>query len=214
MKTSHIEFTTEDNLTLPGLLFTPNTKTDHIVIFLHGNGSSSVFYSQHRMNEIAKELTSAGKAFLPFNYRGAGYVKNFSYYENEEKVRVKGGMAYELIKDCILDIDAAIEYAQEQGYKEIYLAGHSTGANKICVYNYYKPKNKVTGYVLIAGGDDVGLYYEEMGKKKFWNAIKRAKAEIKAANNLKLIPKYLAPMYLMTYQSLNDIFNPDELFVF
>ena len=46
-----------------------------------------------------------------------------------------GGCAYERIRDCVLDIDGAVRELRRRGYRDITLIGHSTGANKIAVYD-------------------------------------------------------------------------------
>jgi len=45
MQTNLIQFSTTDHLLLPGLLYEPKQKTKKAAIFLHGNGSASVFYA-------------------------------------------------------------------------------------------------------------------------------------------------------------------------
>ena len=82
-------------------------------------------------------------------------------------------------EECIEDIDGAISFLSKKGYKEFYLIGHSTGANKICVYNFYKTRNRIKKYVLVAGGDDTGIYYDMLGMKKFSRLLKEAKTKIK-----------------------------------
>lgn len=128
--------------------------------------------------------------------------------KNGLKEELKLGTAYELIKDCLYDIDGAINYLSNLGYKTFYLMGISTGANKICVYHFYKPKNKITRYILLSGGDDTGLSYQKMGKKKFLFGLKKSRLEIKKGNGVKLIPSSLTD-YLYSYQSLYDTINPD-----
>lgn len=149
--TKLIQFESTDNLLLPGLIFEPKNKTDKVAINLHGNGSSSVFYSFERADSFARHLNKKGIAFFTFNNRGAHYIKKLKINKDGEE-EIKIGTAFELIKDCVKDVDGAIEFLEKLGYKEFYLIGHSTGANKICVYNYYKPKNKVSKYVLLGGG--------------------------------------------------------------
>ena len=39
--------------------------------------------------------------------------------------------------DCLLDIEGAINYAKEKGYKDIILEGHSYGCNKVIYYYDY-----------------------------------------------------------------------------
>lgn len=211
MKVSINEFITQDKLKLPGILYEPNSKNERVLINLHGNGSTSVFYSVNRSNTFGENLTNKGISFFTFNNRGAHYVKSLKRYDNDltqEPTRIKGGTAYEIIKDCIYDIDAAIEFLEKLGYKEFYLIGHSTGANKICVYNHYKPKNKVKKYILAGGGDDTGIYYQMMGKKKFELALEKSKSMISKGKGERLVSKNIVD-YMISYQSFLDTINPD-----
>lgn len=206
--TKLIQFESTDNLLLPGLIFEPKNKTDKVAINLHGNGSSSVFYSFERADSFARHLNKKGIAFFTFNNRGAHYIKKLKINKDGEE-EIKIGTAFELIKDCVKDVDGAIEFLEKLGYKEFYLIGHSTGANKICVYNYYKPKNKVSKYVLLGGGDDTGIYHDMAGgTKKFKKYLEQSKKQIKRGNGRKFVPKYIAD-YLFSYQAYYDTCNPD-----
>lgn len=208
MHTRLISFITSDKLELPGLLYESDKKTEKVMLYLHGNGSSSVFYEVILMNVLAFELNKKNISFFPFNNRGAHYIKSFHVKKNGVDERIKLGTTYEFIKDCVLDVDAAIDFLEKLGYKEFYIMGISTGANKIVVYNHYKPKNKISKYILLSGGDDTGLFYEEMGRKKFQMALEKCQEEIKKGNGRKIIPKYFTD-YLISYQSFYDTINPN-----
>lgn len=207
MKLSLPHFLTTDNLRLPGLLYEPEKRTNSVAIFLHGNGSSSVFYKPE-MNLWGKELTEKGIAFFPFNNRGAHFIKSLKQESEDDEERVLGGTYFEMIKDCVQDIDGAIQYLQKLGYETFYLIGHSTGANKIVVYDFYQKNNHVTKYILLAGGDDTGLNYEMLGKERFHQALERAKQEIEKGNGLGQVPQSVFPEPF-SWQSLYDILNPD-----
>ena len=129
-----------DGLQLPGVFFEPARTTNTAVIYLHGNGSSSVFYSMDRTTEIAKTFGGVGCAYLAFNNRGAQLIHRLRKGKNGKK-KIMAGTAYEQIKDCIKDIDGAVKFLQGRKYQKIFLFGVSTGANKICVYHYYKKQN-------------------------------------------------------------------------
>lgn len=204
---SLVKFETVDGLKLPGLLYRSGRST-RAAIYLHGNGSSSVFYDADEVNALAEALNGAGIAFFPFNNRGAHYIKTFKVERNGTPKRIKMGTTYELIKDCVKDIDAAIGFLQRQGFREFILIGISTGANKICVYNHYRPDNPVGEYVLLSGGDDTGLYYQMMGEKKFRAALAKSKSETAAGRGERMVPKYLVD-YPFSYQALWDTINPD-----
>lgn len=209
LKTKFVQFESEDGLLLPGLLFEPGKKSRKVAINLHGNGSASVFYSFEDNHFFSRELNKQGMAFFTFNNRGAHYVKRLTRRVGGEEEKVKLGTTFEMIKDCLLDIGGAIAFLKKMGYEEFYLLGHSTGANKICVYHYFRPKNPVKKYVLLGGGDDTGILHDQMGgTARFRKYLQRAKREIDKGNGRKLIPKYMLD-YLISYQSLYDTCNPD-----
>jgi len=117
-------------------------------------------------------------------------------------------MAYEIIKECTYDIDAVINFLKKRGYIQFYLAGFSTGANKICVYDHYRPKNKIAKYILFGGGDDTGLYYSGLGKNKFLRLFKEAKQKIQQGKGEDIICELL-PEEIFSYKSFYDIANPN-----
>ncbi|MBN2095427.1 MAG: DUF1749 domain-containing protein [Candidatus Aenigmarchaeota archaeon] len=202
------EFRCSDGVILPGLLYEPKRKTKKAAIYLHGNGSSSVFYSVARMNILAEELAKINIAFFPFNNRGAQYLHKNTVKGNPEMKEIKSGTAYELIDDCIKDIEGAIKKLIGRGYTEIYLIGLSTGANKIVVYNLHRPKNKVKGYILLSGGDDTGIYYSQLGRKKFCALLEKCKKKIGEGRGERLIGTGLSEIP-MSYNSIFDTINPD-----
>ncbi len=222
MKPQLVQFKTTDQLILPGLLYQPSSQTKKAAINLHGNGSASVFYSVNRTQALAQGLAEAEIAFFTFNNRGAHYIKTINQaktkaeleqekstgeYQRKEK---KLGTAYELIKDCQHDINGALKFLQEQGFKEFYLIGHSSGANKICTYDHYQPDNPVDKYILLGGGDDTGIFYEMMGadRDQFFKYLEQAREKIEQGQGWELVPKKIIE-YILSYQSFYDICNPD-----
>lgn len=203
-----VEFTTSDGLTLPGLLYSTKD-SKKVVIYLHGNGSTSIFYDESKSRDLPRELNEKGVSLLKFNNRGAHIIKKFTIDRNGKEERVPFGMANERIKDCVLDIDAAITFLKKMGYKEFYLAGASTGANKICVYNHFVPKNIFKKYILICGGDDTGLYNSLLGNKKFKLLLNKSKKMIKKGKALDIATETLSIGEIFSYQGFYDIANPD-----
>ena len=217
LNTELVEFTTTDNLFLPGLLFTPqNKKTKKAAIFLHGNGSASVFYSVTRAKALARQFSKQGISLLLFNNRGAHFIKTVDKLidsrEREgqiEREDVTFGCAYELIKDCVHDIDGAVNFLKKQGYKQLFLIGHSSGANKVCVYDHYQPQNSIKKHILLGGGDDTGMYFKMIGSKnKLFSYLKQAKEKIEQGRGKQLVPKYIYDR-IISFQSFYDIANPD-----
>lgn len=206
MQPEFIEIQTKDGLYLPGLFYVSKA-SKKVAIFLHGNGSSSVFYNEKVNKIFAEELNKKGISTLYFNNRGAHLIKIFKKEIRGKLIKKRFGMAYEKIKDCVFDIEGAIFMLKQRGYEEIFLVGFSTGANKIAVFNFYKPKNKVSKYVLICGGDDTGIYYNAFGPNKFQRLLLESKQKIKNKKGEELIKDILPELF--SYNSFYDIANPD-----
>ncbi|PIZ66035.1 hypothetical protein COY14_01145 [Candidatus Roizmanbacteria bacterium CG_4_10_14_0_2_um_filter_36_9] len=213
MKISLIHFLSTDKLRLPGLLFQPDEKqTRKAVIYLHGCGSSSVFYSP-KINKLAAAITHLGMAFFPFNNRGAHYVKTLNRITRKNNVEmvVKElyGTSYEKIKECIFDIDGAVSFLRFKGFNTFHLIGESTGANKIVVYDYYSKNSPFASYTLICPGDDTGLYFEKLGKTLFLKIIEQSKSMIQDGHGLDFVPNSIGLDYPFSYQSCYDVLNPN-----
>ena len=206
-KPKFIEFGTNDRLMLPGLFYEAKG-SKRVAIYLHGNGSSSIFYDENEHRDMSEQLNQKGISFLKFNNRGAHIIKKLNVKNGDEVERKKFGCAYEKIKDCVLDIDGAVAFLKKLGYTEFYLIGASTGANKICVYDHYKAKNVFSKYILLCGGDDTGIYYSVLGKERFSKLLKESKEKIKKGNGEDLI-KELLPDEIFSYVGFYDIANPD-----
>jgi len=184
---------------LAGLLYEPRRKSKRAMIWLHGGGGASVFESR-RTNLLASVLIARGIAFFPFNNRGSGIVRRAG--------DDLGGCAFERIRDCVADIDGAIRELWRRGYRDVTLAGHSTGANKIAVYDHYKPRNRAKRYVLLAGGDDTGILYAQLGARKFNALLTKAKAMIKAHRGGEWTPP-IPGQSMLSWRALYDVANPD-----
>jgi pimeloyl-ACP methyl ester carboxylesterase len=194
-----VRFDATDGVGLAGLLYEPKRATDRAAIFLHGTGGASIFESK-RTNKLAEVFTRGGIAWFPFNNRGAHLMRRLG--------NVQGGMAYERIRDCVFDIDGAIRELRARGYRDITLVGHSTGANKVAVYDFYKERVPAKRYVLLAGGDDTGLLYDQLGARRFEAALKKAREQIRAKRGEELVPQAISKLP-MSWTSFFDMANPD-----
>jgi len=205
-----VSFLSSDRLKLPGLLYLPDKPTKKAAVWLHGMGDNGVFYKPELMNALGRALTDQGIALLTFNNRGAHESKNLRVVDDtlpEEDQHYQGGTHYELIADCVKDIDGSVVFLKARKFEELYLMGLSTGANKICAYHVRTKHNSFKKYVLAGPGDDVGLRFQELGAKRFWQALKYA-AKMVDKDPLYLMPKYTG-MYPFSVQAAWDILNPD-----
>jgi pimeloyl-ACP methyl ester carboxylesterase len=204
-----VTVTATDGLLLPALLFEPARPTARIVIWLHGMGTSGVIYSPDHTNAIASALTATGTAFLALQNRGAGILQGIKYFDEagERQKRIQG-TSHELIRDCIHDVEGALAFAGHKGYTDYLLGGHSTGANKTALYNYLKPENAFSGYIIYGGGDDTGIFYEDLGSERFHQVLATSKRQIDAGHGEHMAPTELFEGHF-SYQSIYDLLGPD-----
>lgn len=196
------QFIATDGVALSGLLYAPRRRTTQAAIFLHGTGGASVFESR-RTNLLAAEMLEQRIAWFAFNNRGSDLVRRLR--GGRGRRQALGGMAYELIRDCIPDIDGAIRFLRSRGYRDITLVGHSTGANKIAVYDFYKRRSGARRYILLAGGDDTGLLYEQLGRRRYASSLRKARERKRSEE---LVPSSLSSLP-MSWRSFYDTLNPD-----
>ncbi len=211
MRLELVSFTATDKVSLPGLLFMAEPPVKKAAVWLHGMGDNGIFYNPRRMNALGEALTGKGVTFFAFNNRGAHHAKKLSLDDEavpEADRRYQGGTHYEKIVDSVHDIDGAVQFLQARGYDEFYLLGHSTGANKICAYHVRATTNPFSKYVLAGPGDDVGLFFQDLGPKRFWQALKYAAHAVSNGEELKIMPQYTG-MHPFSARSAWDILNPD-----
>ncbi|MBI4163757.1 MAG: DUF1749 domain-containing protein [Candidatus Aenigmarchaeota archaeon] len=152
--------TTKDNLILHGLLI-EEKKSSKIVINIHGSASN--FYEESFIENMATQLPKRGFSFLSTNNRGNSVLTH---------TWQKCGSALEIFEDCILDINAWIEFALSKNYSKIILQGHSLGTEKIVYYmNKGKYRNKVNGIILLGFSDSYGNALKFMERLKCKNDL-------------------------------------------
>ena len=182
--TELVQFEATDGVPLSGLLYEPR-RSAAAIIWLHGI-SGSVFDAR-RTNKLGAAFTSRRFAFFPFNNRGAHVIR-----------RGRLGAAYEVLWDCVYDIDGAIRQLRRRGYRDFTLAGHSTGATKIAVYDHSKPRNSLRRYSLRGGADDTGMLHRERGARRLLAQARRKR------NSDELVPGRI-----MSWRAFYDMANPD-----
>lgn len=132
MKTSLQRIYTKDNLELHGLLYEPMKATKTVVAFVHGMAGN--FYENKFLDHLAKKLTDNNIAFCPFNNRGNGQITMFLKKTKEGIKYEVIGNSYENFEECLIDIEAHINFLEKQGFQNIHLCGHSLGAPKATYY--------------------------------------------------------------------------------
>jgi hypothetical protein len=139
-----VEVETVDKLSLFGLL-SELTGSKTLYLNIHGSGSS--FFCEVFQQVFFDELPKLGVDVLFTNNRGSYSLDSWQ----------DAGSALEIFEESLMDIEAWIEWAVEQGYTKIILSGHSHGTEKVVYYmNNGKYKDKVTALVLMGFCDSVG----------------------------------------------------------
>lgn len=215
LKAEHCLCYATDGIGLPALFFEPVTKSTTAIVYLHGNGSGNVFSPVQKIQDYAAEFIHKNISFFAFNNRGAQYLQKIKRYGEPDMdgnrhvvEELKGGTAYELIEECIYDINGVVTFLKSRGYSRFVLMGESTGANKAVLYQYKEKNPSVIGLVLIGGGDDSGIYYRELGRDLFFRLLDLAKEKIASGKGSDFVPQKYLP-FLLSWQSFCNTVNPD-----
>lgn len=132
-------FKTSDNERLHGLLFIPpHMPPDLALVFIHGVAMN--FYLPP-LSVFGQELARRGFHSFVINTRGHDWISRAG---NLTKF---GGSAYETLEDCLPDLDGALRFLQERGYRRFVLIGHSLGAIKSIIYQGTRQRTEVVGIV-------------------------------------------------------------------
>ncbi|MBI2122134.1 MAG: alpha/beta fold hydrolase [Candidatus Sungbacteria bacterium] len=157
---------TSDGVTLDGIYVPPKRKSRTALIWVHGL-TSSFYSSQKLISGLSSRCQKLGIGYFKFNNRGHDIVargpKRFL------------GTVFEKFEDCILDVRAMINEAERMGYKNIILAGHSTGANKIVYYMHKTGDKRIKGLMLLGAVSDIVAEIKRIGRRKFEKNFQLAK---------------------------------------
>lgn len=144
MKYPVVKVTTEDNLELFGMISEAEGR-DAILINIHGTSSS--FYCEEYGRVFAETFSALGIATLFTDNRGSHVMEAWQ----------NTGAALEIFEECVLDIDAWIQYALDLGHRKVFLQGHSLGTEKVVYYmTHGRRKDKVVALILLGCSDSYG----------------------------------------------------------
>ncbi len=151
-----VKVQTSDNFVLQGLLFIPDHNSNGVILHIHGMGGN--FYENAFVEEMAKEYPKNGIAFCSVNNRGHDYLSNIKRPDGSSQ---RVGSAYEIFEDCILDIEAWIDFLYKKGFKKIHLQGHSLGCPKVIYYQARKQDQRIETIILLSLPDMYGIYLQD-----------------------------------------------------
>ena len=141
-----LEIETKRGSILDGVLFCDTKNPDTVLIAItgiHGNFFSNPFYYN-----FGQTLNRGNIDFIYAQTCDAfGQVKRRNTKTGKDELI---GSFNEDFKNTDEDIEAYIDYAEKNNYKNIYLAGHSLGANKIIYYLSRNHDKRVKKYLLLS----------------------------------------------------------------
>ena len=143
-KTILAEVTTQDGLVHQGIYFQPTNQGKRALIWVHG--LTGKFYSDVKIiNECGDHCEKNGWGFISFNNRGHDFLASTHTVDHSYK---NIGAGLERFEDSVYDIHAYVDFVVSKGYSEVFLLGHSTGANKVCYFASTRINRYVKGIVL------------------------------------------------------------------
>lgn len=138
---------TERGTILNGVLFSEK-KSDSVLIAItgiHGNFYSNPFYFN-----IGETLSKNGIDFIYAQTNDAfGEIETFNTKTNSKELVGSWNERFFYTED---DISAYLKFA-EKNYKNIFLAGHSLGANKVIYFLSKNPDAKINNFLLMSPAD-------------------------------------------------------------
>ena len=144
MKELKIE--TKRGVLLDGVLFAADGGADTVLIAItgiHGNFYSNPFYYN-----IGDTLSAAGIDFIYAQTNDAfGAIRTMNTHTGREEIIGSWNERFRLADE---DIEAYLDYATQQGYRHIILAGHSLGANKVIYYLSRHHTPRVEHFLLLS----------------------------------------------------------------
>lgn len=198
-----IDFWATDGVILNGLLYESKTKTEKVILAVHGMASNCF---KKRDEIIAQKANEAGIDYFCFNNRGSELAKYIQKDTEGKKEKKLGGTSYEDVLEGYEDIVGALLKIKELGYQNIYLQGHSLGCTKI-VYTYNELKEEkedilenIKGIILLSLIDIPSTLKAYLGDnyKKY---LALAEEKEREGKRLELMPKeaFIYPISAKTF---------------
>ncbi len=190
---------TQDGLIFTGLISQPPQKSDTIIVHVHG--MSGDIYINSWYSQMHKKYSENNIAFLVGENRGTHSITQF---ENTRGDLVNIGNTFELLEDCVYDIQAWVDYATELGYKNIWLQGHSLGTSKIAYYLYSKNPKNISGVILLSPSDMVGCF---MGKVEKQPVVIKAEELLKQGKYRELLEDEIFEGNILSAKTIVNFFG-------
>jgi pimeloyl-ACP methyl ester carboxylesterase len=204
VQTELSEFGTSDGETLHGMLFTPegdSRASDLAIVLVHGVAMN--FYTGP-LPVVGWLLAEAGYAALSVNTRGHDWITRAG------SGTAFGGATYEEIEGCLPDLDAALAWLGEQGFRRFVLFGHSLGGVKVLFYQGHRRRADVVG--LVSCSTPKQFYAQRAAEQpEFPRRMQEAEGLVAAGRGEELLwAPTSAAMGLFSARTYLNKYGPDE----
>lgn len=192
---------TLDGYHFTGLLSEPSEKTKKIIVHIHGMAGSPILNEYYQA--MHDYYTSNGIAFVVGEHRGTGTITAFVHDSTDGVI----GNSFERFEDCVLDVQAWIDFAKEQGYEKIWLQSHSLGPSKVAYYINQTKGHGVKGLIWLSPSDMIGLVNDPEGKKDHDIMLPEAKRLVAEGKGQQLISHKLWGSELLSADTYLNFFD-------
>lgn len=136
----------KDGISNGGVVYAPskNATKPTAIIWIHGWGTN--FYSPTYVN-IGRALAERGYTCIVGNTR----MHDLGNVEWIGDKRIRGGGYWGVASEQVRDITAWIDFAEDRGFRQVVLVGHSAGWAAVTQYQAEKQDRRVTGVVVASG---------------------------------------------------------------
>lgn len=198
-----IRVKTERGLELKGAMW-GDSSMDSVVIIMSGI-CSNVF-----QNDL---LTATGDLLSSRNIACiAGHALDafscFAYSDFSTGKQKYTGVVYDDFSLVYEDVDSYVKYAKELGFKNIILAGHSLGSNKIIHY-LANTKDNYVDYFIVSAPVDLAYWFNVMPNVS--ECIEKAKEFVKDGRGDEILPYLFGGFSPMCAQSVMEFYNAYNL---
>ncbi len=140
-----------------------------LFVLVHGMGGD--FYHSALKKTLMARGPDSGYDVLSFNNRGSG-----------------DGVRTERFSDCLADLDGALAFGRQKGYRRFVLAGHSTGCQKIVYYQARRTDPAVEALIHLAPGDDHAILRRDLGPAGLVRLAALARRRVKTGKGNDPVP--------------------------
>lgn len=173
-----------------------------IIINIHGMSGSALDNAYYPI--MHDKYVKAGWSFLACEHRGTGAITQFNTEDGE---LINLGNAFEIFEDCVHDIQGWVNFAKEQGYKNIWLQSHSLGPSKVAYFMFSTKSQDVNGLIWISPSDMIGLVHDPEGAKDHARLLPEALKLISEGKPKQLLSNFLWGTNFMSAESYIHFFG-------